>query len=256
MAVEEDVTVKDNRMGMRRALFGWIDQPRKTMRYVIGEARWSTLLAPALAIFVALVFVTIVSAPASSVVAREQAAQQVTAQMGSLSDEQAAEVERSIQTFTSPLFIGATGIALGTLGLILTWLFRGAVLFFIGYLFGTDSRYIQMVTLVLWSWLPFALRDLVNAIFVLLNGQLVLNRGLSFLVASGDQVQDAGNLLYGLLSQVDLFLAWHLVLVAVGLVVSTRANTAKTAVGTVAYWVLTALVGLAPTLLASLTSFA
>jgi len=226
------------------------------MRYVIGEARWSTLLAPALAIFLALVFVTIVSAPASSVVAREQAAQQVTAQMGSLSDEQAAEVERSIQTFTSPLFIGATGIALGTLGLILTWLFRGAVLFFIGYLFGTDSRYIQMVTLVLWSWWPFALRDLVNAVFVLLNGQLVINRGLSFLVTSGDQVQDAGNLLYGLLSQVDLFLAWHLVLVAVGLVVSTRANTAKTAVGTVAYWVLTALVGLAPTLLASLTSFA
>jgi len=256
MAVEEDVTVKDNRMGMRRALFGWIDQPRKTMRYVIGEARWSTLLAPALAIFLALVFVTIVSAPASSVVAREQAAQQVTAQMGSLSDEQAAEVERSIQTFTSPLFIGATGIALGTLGLILTWLFRGAVLFFIGYLFATDSRYIQMVTLVLWSWWPFALRDLVNAVFVLLNGQLVINRGLSFLVTSGDQVQDAGNLLYGLLSQVDLFLAWHLVLVAVGLVVSTRANTAKTAVGTVAYWVLTALVGLAPTLLASLTSFA
>jgi len=247
--------VKDNRMGMRRALFGWIDQPKKTMRYVIEEARWSTLLAPALAIIVALVIVTIVSAPASSELAREQAEQQVSAQMGSLSDEQAAEVERSLQTFTSPLFIGATGIALGTLGLILTWLFRGAVLFFVGYLFGTENRYIQMVTLVLWSWWPFALRDLVNAIFVLLNGQLVVNRGLSFLVTSGDQVQDAGNLLYGLLSQVDLFLAWHLVLVGVGLAVSTRASTAKTAIGTVVYWVLTALVGLAPTLLATLTTF-
>jgi hypothetical protein len=172
-----------------------------------------------------------------------------------LSDEEAEGVERSLQTFTSPLFIGATGIALGTLGLILTWLFRGALLFFIGYLFGTEKRYIQMVSLVLWSWWPFALRDLVNAIFVLVNGQLVANRGLSFLVASGDQVQDAGNLLYGLLSQVDLFLVWHLLLVGVGLAVSTRASRAKTAIGTVAYWVLTALVGLAPTLLASLTSF-
>jgi FtsH-binding integral membrane protein len=247
--------VKDNQVGMRRALFSWIDQPKKTMRYVIGEARWPTLLVPALAIIVALALVTIVSAPASSELAREQTAQQMTAQMGSLSDEQAAQAERSIQTFTSPLFIGATGIALGTLGLILTWLFRGALLFLIGYLFGTENRYIQMVTLVLWSWWPFALRDLVNAIFVLLNGQLVVNRGLSFLLASGDQMQDAGNLLYGLLSQVDLFLVWHLVLVGVGLAVSTRASTAKAAVGTVAYWVLTALVGLAPTLLAALTSF-
>ncbi len=242
-------------MGIRRALFGWVDQPKKTMRYVIDEARWSTLLAPALAIIVALIIFTIVSAPASSELAREQATQQVSAQMDSLSDEQAAEVERSLQTFTSPLFIGATGIALGTLGLILTWLFRGAVLFFIGYLFGTEKRYFQMVSLALWSWLPFALRDLVNAVFVLVNGQLVINRGLSFLVTSGDPVQDAGNLLYGLLSQVDLFLAWHLLLVAVGLAVSTRANTAKAAVGTVAYWVLTALVGLAPSLLATLTSF-
>jgi hypothetical protein len=83
----------------------------------------------------------------------------------------------------------------------------------------------------------------------------VINRGFSFLVASGDQVQDAGNVVYGLLSQVDLFLVWHLLLVAVGLAVTTRSTTIKTAIGTVAYWALTALVGLAPTLLGSLMAF-
>jgi FtsH-binding integral membrane protein len=129
------------------------------------------------------------------------------------------------------------------------------VLFFISYLFGTEYKYKQMVTLVLWSWWPFALRDLVQAVYVLINGQLVINRGFSFLVASGDQVQDAGNVVYGLLSQVDLFLVWHLLLVAVGLAVTTRSTTIKTAIGTVAYWALTALVGLAPTLLGSLMAF-
>jgi hypothetical protein len=247
--------VKNNDLSTRRALFGWIDQPKKTLRYVIKESRWPHLLAPALVVFVALVIVTLVSAPAASELAREQAEQQVAAQMGSLSGEQAEQVEASLETFTSPLFIGATGIVLGVLGLIVTWLLRGVVLFFISYLFGTEYKYKQMVTLVLWSWWPFALRDLVQAVYVVVNGQLVINRGLSFLVASGDQVQDAGNLVYGLLSQVDLFLAWHLVLVAVGLAVTTRSSTIKTALGTVAYWALTALVGLAPTLLGSLMAF-
>jgi VIT1/CCC1 family predicted Fe2+/Mn2+ transporter len=247
--------VKNNDLSTRRALVGWIDQPKKTLRYVIKESRWSLLLAPALAVFVSLVILTLVSAPATSELAREQAEQQVAAQMDSLSDEQAEQVEASLETFTSPLFLGATGIVFGTLGLIVTWLLRSALLFFIAYLLGTDNKYRQMVTLVLWSWWPFALRDLVQAVYVLINGQLVINRGLSFLVASGDQVQDAGNLVYGLLSQVDLFLAWHLLLVAVGLAVTTRSSTVKRALGTVAYWALTALVGLVPTLLGSLTAF-
>jgi hypothetical protein len=245
----------NNDLSTRRALFGWIDHPRKTLRYVVKESRWSLMLAPALAVFLALVIVTLVSAPATSELAREQAEQQLAAQVGSLSSEQAEQVKASLDTFTSPVFIGATGIVLGILGLIVTWLLRGVVLFFISYLFGTEYKYKQMVTLVLWSWWPFALRDLVQAVYVLINGQLVTNRGLSFLVASGDQVQDAGNAVYGLLSQVDLFLVWHLLLVAVGLAVTTRSTTFKTALGTVAYWALTALVGLAPTLLGSLMAF-
>jgi hypothetical protein len=248
--------VNENRMSLWRALYGWIDQPRKTLRYVIQNPRWPLWLAPALAIVIALIAVTVVSAPSASELARAQAEQQLETQVGSLSGEQGEQVERTLETFTSPLFIAATGIALGVLGLILTWLFRGGVLFFISYLFGTDSRYVQAVALVLWSWLPFALRDLLNAAYVVVSGQMVVNRGLSFLVSSGDQVQDAGNLLYGFLSQVDPFVAWHLALVAIGLAVVTRTTTLKVAVGTIGYWVLTVVLGLAPTLLGMLTTSA
>jgi hypothetical protein len=248
--------VNENRMSIWRALFGWIDQPKKTLRYVMQEPKWSLWLAPALVIVVSLIIVTAVSAPALSELSKEQAAQQMEAQMGSLEGEQAEQVRRTLETFTSPLFLAATGIVLGILGLVLTWLFRGAVLFLIGYLFGTDNRYVQMVTLVLWCWLPFALRDLVQAVYVVVNGQLPLNKGLSFLVAGSDQAQNAGNLLYGLLSQVDPFLVWHLILVGVGLALSTRTTRFKTALGTVGYWAVTALVGLAPSLLGMLTSAA
>lgn len=241
--------MNEEKMGVWRALLGWIDQPKKTLRYVFENPTWRVRLAPVVVVLVSLIIVTVVSAPLLSEVSRQQAEEQIAAQMGSLSGEQAEQVRGSLDTLTSPLFLGVTAIALGTLGLVLTWLFRGALLFFISYLFGTDNRYIQMVTVVLWAWLPFALRDLVQAIYVVLNGQLVLHRGLSFLVASSDQAQNAGNLLYGLLSQVDVFLVWHLVLVAIALMVSTRASMVKAAMGTVGYWLVTALVGLSPTLL-------
>lgn len=248
--------MNNNRMGIWRALVGWIDQPKKTLRYVMEKPRWTLWLAPVLIIVLSLIVATVVSAPAMSELSREQAEQQMTAQMGGLSGEQEAQVQSTLETFTSPLFLAAMGIGMGTVGLILTWLFRGAVLFLIGYLFGTDNRYWQVVLLVVWSWLPFALRDLLQAVDVVLNGRLPINRGLSFLVASGDQVQNAGNLAYGLLAQVDPFLAWHLILVAVGLAVSTRCTRLQTVVGTVGYWALTALVGLAPTVLGMLTGAA
>jgi len=241
--------MNENRIGIWRALFGWIDQPKKTLRYVIKEPRWPLWLAPVLIILVTLIIVTVVSAPFLSEMSRQQAEEQIRGQIAGVSGEQEEQVRSTLDTFTSPLFVALMGIAFATLGLILTWLFRGALLFFIGYLLGTDNRYIQMVTLVLWAWLPFAFRDLVQATYVFLNGQLVLNRGLSFLVAGSDQAQHAGNLLNGFLGQIDVFLVWHLLLVGIGIAVSTRSTTTKTALATLSYWVVTALIGLSPTLL-------
>ncbi len=241
--------MNENRFGIWRALFSWIDQPRKTMRRVTKEPRWPQWLAPVLIILVTMAIVTVVSAPLLSEVSQQQAEAQIQGQMGSVSGEQEEQMRRALETFTSPLFLALTGIAFGALGLVLTWLFRGGLLFFIGYLLGTDNKYIQMVTLVLWSWLPFALRDLVQAVYVLLNGQLVVNTGLSFLVASGDPTQNAGNLLYGLLGQVDIFLVWHLLLVGIGIAVRSRSTTTKTALATIGYWIVTALIGLSPALL-------
>lgn len=244
--------MNENKIGIWSALYSWVDQPRKTLRYAIGQPRWPLWLAPVLAILVTSIIVTGVSAPLLSETSRQQAEQQMQAQMGSLSSEQAEQMTSTLDTFTSPLFLALTTIALTALGLVLTWLFRGAVLFFMSYLLGTDMKYVQMVTLVLWSWLPFALRNLVQAIYIALNGQLVFHAGLSFLVASSDQAQNGGNLIYGLLGQIDLFLVWHLVLVAIGIAVSTKSTIMKRALATFSYWALTALIGLAPTLLGML----
>ncbi len=244
--------MNQNRISIWRALYGWIDQPKTILRYVIQEHRWPIWLAPALIVLLALIIVTAASAPFVSETARQQAEAQMQSQMGSLSGAQAEQMSSTLDTFTSPLFLAVTSVALAALGLALTWLFRGGVLVFISYLLGTEMKYIQMVTLVLWSWLPFALRDLVQAIHIVVNGQPALNRGLSFLVASSDQTQNAGNLLYGLLAQVDVFLLWHLLLLAIGITVSTRSTRERITLATLSYWAVTALIGLSPTVLGML----
>ena len=246
--------MNENRISIWHSLYGWIDRPKSTLRYVVQEHRWPMWLAPALIILTTLIIVTAVQAPLVSEMSREQAEAQMQSQMGSLTGEQAEQVRSTMDTFTSPLFVALSTFTFAALGLAMTWLFRGALVFFIGYLLGTDMKYIQTVTLGLWSWLPFALRDLVQAVYVLLNGQLVLNRGLSFLVAGSDQAQSAGNLLYGLLAQVDVFLGWHLLLLAIGIAVSTRSRRQKAALATFSYWAVTALIGLLPSLLSVLIS--
>ncbi len=80
--------MNQNEVGVWRALFGWIDQPKKTLRYVMKEPRWSLWLAPALIILVSSIIVVAVSAPFLSEVSREQAEQQIESQMPSMSGEQ------------------------------------------------------------------------------------------------------------------------------------------------------------------------
>jgi hypothetical protein len=53
----------------------------------------------------------------------------------------------------------------------------------------------------------------VQAAVVAAQRSLIVNQGLSYLVSVGDPLKDARNVAYVLLSQVDLFSLWHLVLV-------------------------------------------
>ena len=64
-----------------------------------------------------------------------------------------------------------------------------------------------------WLGLPFALEKALQTGWTMFSGTLIVNQGLSHLVSTGRQLEDARNLAYGLLSQVSLFRLWHLVLV-------------------------------------------
>ena len=127
------------------------------------------------------------------------------------------------------------------------------ILYFLGLVAGGEASFAQSFAILAWSWLPYSLRNLVMAAYVAYSGQLI-NQGLSFLVATGDQTKDAANWLYSLLSQIDLFYLWHLILVVVGLATVGRFSKAKATIVGLIYLAVTTALSLVPTLIGTLFS--
>jgi hypothetical protein len=125
---------------------------------------------------------------------------------------------------------------------------------------GGRSTFGQMFRMVLWTWLPQALRGLLQTVYILVSGELITNHGLSGLVQDSRSVAEViaapsslnQMLLVGFLSKVDLFLVWHLVLLVIGMRVFTRLPRGKAILATLGVWILLTALGLVPTLVGGL----
>jgi hypothetical protein len=196
-------------------LIGIIDRPRSTLAVVLARPRWKWLL-PALLCLAATALLLLVSAEELS----RQAAQQQAAAMQALGDQMQAMTEtqqeqmrQQMTRFSSPLFLGATAFITSAIGLLIGWLLTAGILFIGLAIGGEGAKYAPLVAAVSWTWLPFALRSLVDAGWALATGMVRTNPGLSYFFSTGDSVADAGNPLWLLVSQVDLFWLWHLALI-------------------------------------------
>jgi hypothetical protein len=201
---------------------------------------WPTLLSIAsIVVYLAL------AAPYLQKAAQQAAMQQ----LNTLPAEQAANAQEQITRFTSlPVVVGGAAVS-AVIGLALSWLIAAAILYFGSLIAGEDLTFGQVFAITPWLWLPFALQGFVQAGWTTLRRELIMAPGLSGLVATGDQLEDARNLTFNLLSQVDLFAAWHVVLVYAGLRGLTRMGAAKAIWLTAVYAVLSLAVRLIPVLI-------
>lgn len=194
---------------------GIIDRPVQTLTQVIAQPRWRWVLPAVLTLAGLAIFL---------VVARDQLVQQALdqqalamqslgPQLGDMSPAQQEQVKQQIERFSGPVFVLGSRIAGEALSLALGWLIGSLILFFGELLGGKEIGYNQVFAGFSWTWLPFALRYLVETGWVVLTSQLVANPGLSYFVASGDPMADAANPLWRLASYIDVFAIWHLVLV-------------------------------------------
>jgi hypothetical protein len=238
----------EEKMNVLQLLVSIIDRPVVTMSYVGKKPGWAWVM-PALLVLVGLVVFSVVTAPLTSELALRQAQQQ----MASLPAQQAEQAAAQVEKFTSPPMMAAFSVVGGLVALVVIWLLGAGILYFLGLVAGGEANFAQSFAILTWSWLPYALRNLIMAAYVAYSGKL-LNPGLSSLVATGDQAKDAANWLYGLLSQVDLFYLWHLILVIVGLAAVGRLSKVKATIVGLIYLAVTTALSLVPTLLGTLFS--
>jgi hypothetical protein len=198
-----------------RLLAGIVDRPRSTLAAVLARPRWKWL-APLLICLAATALLLAVSLEdLSRQAAQQQAAamQALDAQLQAMPAAEQEQMRQQMATLTGPLFLGLSAFITSVLGLLFSWLLGAGILFLGLAVGGEPVAYARLLVALSWTWLPFALRDLVSAGWAAATGALRVNPGLSYFVATGDRVTDAANPLWLLAGQVDLFWLWHLGLI-------------------------------------------
>jgi hypothetical protein len=100
------------------------------------------------------------------------------------------------------------------LGVWIGWLLVSGLLHLVVTLLGGRGETLYSVNLVAWASLPFVARDLVRMVSMLISRQLIEKPGLSGFAAP----DPGGGVTYlaALLTVVDIYLIWHLLLLVIG----------------------------------------
>jgi hypothetical protein len=186
-------------------------------------------------VLLALALVAVIQAPYTAEFAREQA----EVQLATLPEEQ-AEQARSITEMTTsvPFMIGVT-LIFGALAVIVGTLIETAFYYFGSIIMGGgDTNFGTVFSMNSWARLPLAISYLVQTGIVLATQSMLTTPGLSYFVAGDDLMENAKNPVYVLLSSIDLFWLWHVVLAVLGLAVVARMSRGKAAVLVILYAIL------------------
>ncbi|MGB3346609.1 MAG: YIP1 family protein [Candidatus Humimicrobiia bacterium] len=110
---------------------------------------------------------------------------------------------------------------------IISWLFIALVYWGLVYIFRNKTEYSKILTIVVISSVPILISTLVNLFYTLFTGKMIMHTGLSGLVASGNVFAYKSNLLYMILSRVDIFILWGLILLIIGIAIACKMKVWK-----------------------------
>jgi hypothetical protein len=113
------------------------------------------------------------------------------------------------------------------LGQIISWLFIALIYWGLLFIFRNKTKYSKILTIVVISAVPVLVSNLVNLFYTLFTGKMIIHQGLSGLVASGNVFAYSSNLLYMILSRVDIFILWSLILLIIGIAISCKMKVWK-----------------------------
>lgn len=116
--------------------------------------------------------------------------------------------------------------ALGAVfGVIVVWFLIGWLMHLIQTLFGGRGTSQASLNIAAWAGLPLIVRYIVQIVVMLTSDQLIAGAGLSGFAPAGEGIGRA--LLAGILSYIDIYLIWQIVLLYLGLRLSSQLPRAK-----------------------------
>lgn len=199
----------------RRFHFEWLlpalVRPRHTFKRV-AEQTGDVWLTPIVVLMLAVLIQVAVAGPLQQVAAQTgqnlpQAAQWWTA-------EQLQQYQQIQASMSGPVFIYVFPALIGVLAIWVGWLALVGILHLALTLFGGRGSTRAAMNVVAWASLPFAVRETVRAVAMLATQQLISAPGLSGFAPSGPGAINI--LLTALLTLVDVYLVWHIVLLVLG----------------------------------------
>ena len=164
--------------------------------------RWRWVLPVTLAILATIASV-VVAAPFLAAEAKIQMA----AVLSRMSVEQLAQMPKQLAAFQTPLFVGTSAALTGILALLIGYLFQAAALYFGSLIAGGEIDFGRLFAATPWIGLPFVLESAVQTVYIAVNGRLIVNPGLSYLVSTGSRTADVGSLAYAALGHGHVVLA-------------------------------------------------
>ncbi|GAB4578483.1 MAG: hypothetical protein Fur0022_12180 [Anaerolineales bacterium] len=131
-----------------------------------------------------------------------------------MTPEQQAQIMQAIEASSGPVFMYVFPVLAVLIKIWLGWLLVGGVIHLVLTLLGGRGHTPATMNIVAWASLPFAVRAIVRAVALIATRQLIDHPGLSgFAPADG---LDMSLYLSALLSLVDIYLIWNIVLLGIG----------------------------------------
>ena len=130
------------------------------------------------------------------------------------------------QATQGPVFVYIMPMVGSLTGLWVGWLLLAGLLHFGSTLLGGRGSMQGALNIVAWASLPFAIRDILRIVFMLSAGHAITNPGLSGFASTPGFVAQ-------LLTRLDIFLLWHVILLIIGFAVADGLPRSKAVMGVV-----------------------
>jgi hypothetical protein len=216
-------------------VWGVLAKPRATfatLRHGSGRA-W--IFMAVLGMFL-VTLPTIASAPVNARQAeqtREQLQEELQNQPGF--EAGGVDVEQATSFATSPILTTVLPAIFLAIGRVFSWLLWSGALYLLASMVGGSSSFGQMLQVVIWAWLPYALRSILQAIYITATQTAIVNQGLSGFAGMptsdnpfATELPSTGTaVLHAFLGQIDIYLFWYLALLVLGITAVTKLSRRK-----------------------------